>query len=135
VTLLYGLTYSLLLDSRVPGDKGYNSANEAAWLAADGVRLVPIRKRNMKQPHEGADEYDLRTNRRTVGPLNSQSGSMYIQQKREWLLFHSPFLLVDELIRLVAPGLSWDRYLHILGPHAKLGGVAARQHQCKRAFG
>jgi IS5 family transposase len=82
LTPLYELTDGLPPDSRVLGDKGYNSANDEAWLAADGVRLVPIRKRNLNKQHDWADEYDLRTNRRTIETLNSQSESMGLQRLR-----------------------------------------------------
>ncbi len=37
------------------GDKGYNDVIAEAFLALDGLRLIPIRKKNM-QAHERADE-------------------------------------------------------------------------------
>lgn len=81
LTPLYELTYDLPPDSRVLGDKGYNSADDEQWLAHE-VHLIPIRKRNMKNQHDWADEYDLRTHRRIIETVNSQSESMGLQRLR-----------------------------------------------------
>ena len=82
LTPLYELTYDLPPESRVLGDKGYNSAKDEQWLAADGVRLIPIRRRNMKHQHGWADEYDLRKHRRIIETLNSQCESMGLPRLR-----------------------------------------------------
>ena len=50
-------------------------------LALDGLRLVPIRKKNMP-PHEWTDEYDLRFYRTSIGTVNSQLESLGLQRLR-----------------------------------------------------
>ena len=56
----------------------YNSADDEQWLALDGVRLIPIRKKNM-QPHAWADEYDLGLYRKRIESVNSQLESMGVE--------------------------------------------------------
>ena len=46
--------------------------------ALDGVRLIPIRKKNM-QPHAWADEYDLGLYRKRIESVNSQLESMGVE--------------------------------------------------------
>lgn len=82
LTPLYELTYDLPLDCRVLGDKGYNSDKDEMWLAEERLRLIPIRRRNMKNQHTWADEYDLRKHRRIIETINSQCESMGLPRLR-----------------------------------------------------
>jgi len=80
LTPIYELTVDLPTDATLFGDKGYNDAtSERFLLDAGGVRLVPIRKKNM-QPHAWADEYDLRLYRKGIETVNSQLESMGLQR-------------------------------------------------------
>ena len=81
LTPIYELSAELPAGATLYGDKAYNCAPAEAVLAADCVRLVPIRRSNM-QPHEWADEYDLRLYRKSVETVNSQLVSMGLQQLR-----------------------------------------------------
>jgi hypothetical protein len=79
LTSIHELTFELPSQSRVLGDKGYNClAEEATIQAATGVRLIPTRKKNM-QPHDWADDYDLRHYRTRAETFNSQLVNMGIQ--------------------------------------------------------
>jgi len=71
---------NLPLDATVLADKGYNDApGEASILLDAGVRLIPIRKKNMK-PNDWVDDYDLRLYRRRIETVNSQLESMGINR-------------------------------------------------------
>lgn len=60
LTPIYQLLTDLPPAARVLGDKGYNSRLDEACLRDQfGVRLLPMRRRNM-QPHRWADPFDLR---------------------------------------------------------------------------
>jgi IS5 family transposase len=63
LTPIYELTVDLPPGATVLGDKGYNSARDERFLAAEGVQLVPKRKTNMKNQHDWANEFDLRQHR------------------------------------------------------------------------
>ncbi len=83
---LHDLTPIHELTSRLPdgaicyGDKGYNAADdEATILAETGVRLVPIRKANMR-PNAWADKVALRAYRKRIETLNSQFEAMGVQR-------------------------------------------------------
>ena len=79
LTAIHELTFNLPDGASVFGDKAFNSADdEVSILAAVGVRLVPIRKVNMK-PNSWADDYDLREHRHTIENVNSQLESMGLQ--------------------------------------------------------
>lgn len=80
LTPIYELSYLLPVGSSLLGDKAFNDQAAEQLLAAEGVELVPIRKKNMKRQHGWAQEYDLRTFRRTIEVLNSQTASMGLQQ-------------------------------------------------------
>jgi hypothetical protein len=82
LTPIYELTTDLPPHATVLGDKAYNSALDEAALAADALRLIPIRRRNMKLQHGWADEFDLRTIRPRIETLNSQSEAMGILRLR-----------------------------------------------------
>ncbi len=80
LTPVHELTANLSPDSRVFGDKAFNSAPDEATLFNDlGVKLIPVRKVNMK-PHTWLDEIDCRDYRHTIENVNSQLESMGIQQ-------------------------------------------------------
>lgn len=81
LTPVHELTYGLPKGGRVFGDKGYNSAaDEATILDEAGMRLVPIRKANMKPHAWFLDELELREYRHTIKMVNSQLESMRTQQ-------------------------------------------------------
>lgn len=81
LTPIYEITADLPDGSALYGDKGYNYAEGEAILELDGLRLIPIRKKNMK-PHEWADEYDLRLYRKGIETVNSQLESMGLEHLR-----------------------------------------------------
>lgn len=82
LTPIYELTVDLPKGATLFGDKGYNDAVSERFLLDDGgVRLVPIRKKNM-QPHDWADEYDLRLYRKSIETVNSQLESMGLERLR-----------------------------------------------------
>jgi hypothetical protein len=81
LTPIYEITVDLPDGASLYGDKGYNDAIAEAFLALNGLRLIPIRKKNM-QPHEWADEYDLRLYRKSIETVNSQLESMGVQHLR-----------------------------------------------------
>ena len=67
--------------ARVYTDKAYHSADDAASILADcGVRLIPVRRKNMKHQHGWADEYDLRLYRHPIETFNSQLDKMGIER-------------------------------------------------------
>ena len=79
LTPIHELTYVLPEGAAVFGDKGYNAGDdEATILAETGVRLVPIRRKNMKA-NEWVDEMDLRKYRKRIETVNSQLEKMGIQ--------------------------------------------------------
>lgn len=80
LTPIHDLTVELPTGACVYADKGYNELlEEQTILLETGVRLIPIRKKNM-QPHAWADEYDLRQYRRRIESVNSQLESMGIER-------------------------------------------------------
>jgi IS5 family transposase len=80
LTPLHELTFLLPAGACVFGDKGYNSApDEATILAETGVRVIPIRRKNMAQ-HEWVDEVDLKRYRKGIETVNSQLEKMGAQQ-------------------------------------------------------
>ena len=80
LTPMHELTADLPEGADVFGDKGYNSATDEASMLEDvGVRLIPMRKKNMT-PHEWADEFDLRRYRKTIETVNSQLARMGMEQ-------------------------------------------------------
>ncbi len=81
LTPLHELTAGLPTGARVFGDKGYNSADdEASILAETGVRLIPIRRANMKPHAWFLDELELREYRHTIETVNSQLENMGVQR-------------------------------------------------------
>ena len=82
LTPVHELTYGLPADAAVYGDKGYNGeADEATILVDTGVRLVPIRKANMR-PNRWADKLALREYRKRIEALYSQLEAMGVQRLR-----------------------------------------------------
>ena len=67
--------------ARVFVTKGSNSAtDEASILKATKVRLVPIRRANMKPHAWFVDELELREYRHTIETVNSQCEAMGLQR-------------------------------------------------------
>ena len=82
LTPIHELTYGLPADATVYGDKGYNAgADEATILADTEVRLVPLRKANMR-PNLWADKLALREYRKRLETLYSQLEAMGLQRLR-----------------------------------------------------
>jgi DDE family transposase len=82
LTPIHELTYGLPAGAAVYADKAYNSkADEATILADSGVRLVPIRKANMR-PNNWADKLALRAHRKRIETLYSQFEAMGVPQLR-----------------------------------------------------
>lgn len=79
LTPIHELTFPLASGAYVFGDKGYNSApDEQTIYDESGVRLIPIRRKNMK-PHDWADEYDLKQYRKSIETVNAQLEKMGTQ--------------------------------------------------------
>jgi len=79
LTPLHELTFVLPAGACVFGDKGYNSApDEQTILAETGVRVIPIRRKNMER-HEWGDEFDLKRYRKGIETVNSQLEKMGTQ--------------------------------------------------------
>jgi len=82
LTPIHELTYALPDGATCYGDKGFNAAADEATILADtGVRLVPIRKANMR-PNDWADKLALREYRKRIETLNSQLEAMGVQRLR-----------------------------------------------------
>ena len=82
LTPIHELCYGLPAGATVYGDKGYNAgADEATILAETGVRLVPIRKANMRT-NDWADKLALRDYRKRIEALYSQLETMGVQRLR-----------------------------------------------------
>jgi len=81
LTPVHELAYLLPSGARLFGDKAFNSADdEASLLKETGVRLIPIRKANMK-PHDWfIDELELREYRHTIETVNSQLEKMGVER-------------------------------------------------------
>lgn len=82
LTPVHELTFGLPAGAGAYGDKAFNSKDdEASILAETGVRLVPIRKANMR-PNTWADKLALRELRPRIEATNSQLEAMGIQRLR-----------------------------------------------------
>jgi hypothetical protein len=80
LTPVHELTFGLPEGANAYADKAYNSAkDEATILAETTVRLVPIRKANMR-PNLWADKLALREQRKAIETLNSQLEAMGVQR-------------------------------------------------------
>jgi hypothetical protein len=81
LTPVHELTFRLPWGACVYTDKAYNSADdELSILTETGVRLIPVRRKNMKNQHRWADEYDLRLYRHTIETFNSQLEKMGLER-------------------------------------------------------
>jgi hypothetical protein len=77
LTPVHELAYGLPAGARLLGDKAYNSAaDEASILAETGVRLVPVRRANMRPHAWFMDDIELRAYRHTIETVNSQLEKM-----------------------------------------------------------
>ncbi len=82
LTPIHELCYGLPGAVAVYGDKGYNAAPDEATILADtGVRLVPIRRANMR-PNDWDDKLALRAYRKRIEALFSQLEAMGVQRLR-----------------------------------------------------
>lgn len=82
LTPIYELSYDLPEQASLFGDKAYNDATAEQILADDDLSLIPIRRKNMKNQHGWAEEYDLRLYRHGIETVNSQLDSMAINRLR-----------------------------------------------------
>ncbi len=81
-TPIHELTYALPAGATVYGDKAYNAGDDEASIADEtGVRLVPLRKANMR-PNIWADKLALRAWRKRIEALFSQLEAMGVQRLR-----------------------------------------------------
>jgi len=77
LTPLHELCYVLPEGSCLYGDKGYNSADdETTLLAETGVKLVPTRRKDMKEQNSLSESFELRRYRKGIETRNSQLESM-----------------------------------------------------------
>jgi len=80
LTPIHELTYGLPEGATVYADKAYNAGDDEASILADtGVRLVPLRKANMR-PNLWADKLALRADRKRIETLYSQLTAMGVQR-------------------------------------------------------
>ncbi len=80
LTPVYELTAQIPGGASVYADKGYNSADDEAWLEGEwGIRLVPRRRDNMT-PNSDGERDGLRRYRHRVETVNSQLEAMGVQQ-------------------------------------------------------
>ncbi len=77
----FEITADLPQGASLDGDKGYNYLDGEAFLASQGLRLIPIRKKYMRC-HDWADEFDLRLYRKGIETINSQLESMGLERLR-----------------------------------------------------
>lgn len=81
LTPVHELAYGLPIGARLLGDKAFNSADdEASMLAETGVRLVPIRRANMRPHAWFVDDIELHDYRRTIETVNSQLEKMGVER-------------------------------------------------------
>ncbi len=82
LTPIHELTYGLPDGATVYGDKAFNAGADAATILADsGVRLVPLRRANMR-PNDWADKLALRAYRKRSETLYSQCEAMGLPRLR-----------------------------------------------------
>lgn len=80
LTAVHDLTCALPSGATVFGDKAFISQPDAdSLLAALGVRLVSVKRKNM-QSNSWADDYDLRHYRKRIETVYSQLESMGVQR-------------------------------------------------------
>ena len=77
---VYDLAQCLPTGAILYADKAYNSGDDEAWLDGEwGVRLVPIRKRNMT-PNSKPEGKELRHQRAVIESVNSQLAAWGVQR-------------------------------------------------------
>jgi hypothetical protein len=76
----YDLTFDLPEKATLYGDKADHCAEIEQYLAQDGLRLVPLCKKTMRQQHTLQEEPNLRRYRKGVETVNSQLESMGINR-------------------------------------------------------
>jgi len=82
LTPIHELTYGLPDGAAVYGDKAFNAAADETTILADtGVRLVPLRRANMR-PNDWADKLALRQYRKRIETLYSQFEAMGVARLR-----------------------------------------------------
>lgn len=80
LTPIHDLAQCVPTGATVYGDKAYNSGEIEAWLEGDaGVRLVPVRKKNM-EPNTLVDAAALRRQRAVIEGVNSQLAAWGVQR-------------------------------------------------------
>jgi len=81
LTPVHELAYGLPEGARLLGDKAFNSAaDEGSILQDTGVRLVPVRRVNMKPHAWFLDDIELRDYRHTIETVNSQLEKMGVER-------------------------------------------------------
>lgn len=81
LTPVHELAYGLPVGARLLGDKGDNSApDEASIRDETGVRLVPIRRANMRPHAWFVDDIALHDYRHTIETVNSQLEQMGVER-------------------------------------------------------
>ena len=76
LTPVHELAHGLPAGARLLGDKAYHSAvDEASILAETGVRLVPVRRANMRPHAWFMDAIELRAHRRGIEMTNGQQST------------------------------------------------------------
>jgi hypothetical protein len=80
LTPVHELCYVLPEGACVYGDKGYNSKDdEISLLEATGVKLVPARRKDMKEQNTLSEFFALQRYRKRIETVNSQLEAMGIQ--------------------------------------------------------
>ena len=83
LTPVHELCYALPQGAHVYADKAYNSVEDESSLTAEtGVKLVPARRKNMKEQNTLSEFFSLQRYRKTIETLNSQLESMGTQRLR-----------------------------------------------------
>lgn len=82
LTPIYEISYDLPAQASLFADKAYNEAEAEEILIEAGLRLIPIRRKNMKNQHGWAEEYDLRLYRKSIETVYSQLESMGLNRLR-----------------------------------------------------
>jgi hypothetical protein len=81
LTPIHELAVVLPPGARLFGDKGYNSAaDEASLLDDTGVRLIPVRRANMRPHAWFVDDIELQEYRHTIETVNSQCEKMGLER-------------------------------------------------------
>jgi hypothetical protein len=82
LTPIHELTIDLPCGACVFADKAYNClSDESSIYQETGVRLIPVRRKNM-QPHDWIDDFDLRLYRHRIETIYSQLESMGLARLR-----------------------------------------------------